>query len=763
MHVVSGEAKAGADEGQGRRRGPLAGRVVGDRRALVAAGDAAAARPADQLALADHGAVQRVVGVPEVLGGVAAGPAAGRHGVVARQHVHDVAVLIVFVGDRDRLGARRASVGDRDHPAERVVGRGLVLVGQARRHPAQAATRRVVVGRGLADRVAEAVVAVGGGRVGGRKAGRGAGGDLGGPAGVEIGVRLVLADAGGLADQLAGGVVAVGVGIAAEVLAADAAAEGVGDDGVLQARGVGRGLGPTAERGHAGGGEAGGPDEAVGGRVAGVVDGADHPPFAVVVGGRDDARPLLGVPLPGALTEAVVGVVVGQGDAGGGDRRVGVGQQSAHAVEGARLHASELVGDLGLIAEDVVAVAHLPAVGLEPLDHLRRLAIVAGAGQQQVGDQVAIGVLAGHLAPAEVVILVGGGRDAGVDDAGVVGVADRRLHHRGLVAEGVEGEAGQRPDGVGLGDHVAEGVVALRAAERAGGRAGELAVGQDVRRRLVAGIVGGDGRIQPRHVAARDDAAHGDGRDRRGEGVAGEADGARPGRRDLQRLVAVTVGDEELRRAVRGVAGDQPSGAVVGEALEEEAVQALGAHFAVGVVLALVRVAEHPGRAGEIGRRLVDHAAQRVILRDPFFADAGAARGQPREGVAQQVAVGVVGVALGEGGRVGHRGQASGRPVGERGHPVGPDRRADVAKGRAREVAQTVVVVDRLRRVGGGGRQPVGVAGGGEARQASLAVIDVGGRVAGRLLLRSDFAEPVVGVGDRGCARGRGRRAAAGD
>ena len=590
-----------------------------------------------------------------------------------------------------------------------------------------------VVASGLANALAERVEAVGGGDAGdgdaGQAAARVVGEGLAGPVGGEaavgvggVGLGLAAGDgrqavagraegvaarggAAGLAQAVAGGVVAVAVG--------DAGQDGLGQpvEGVVA---VARGLGGVAEL-------------ALTGKTRGAVVG-DLPGLV----GEDVARrPAIGVLAPGEALSGAVGELL-EGAAGVvGD---GAGER------------------LDLTASGEPDFADLP-LGVEAVVDLlaarRGEAGQAAVGVAVVGGEGDAGDLAGFLGQASVrVVLAVDGGEQGVGGVALFDVGEASLAVGPLVPEeevaavvgiGAVGEAvegvvlteGRLALGVGVGQFVAGGVEGPAADAAVGGvEAGGVAQAVDgVARGEVSRV--GDAAQAVLSVV----------------GVLGEA--------------ATWIGDPD--QAVEGVEG---LGAAAGAGTVRGGEVALRI---VGVVgLELVERAEFAGQAAERVMDALAGLAEDVGGVAPFFFDAIADGVEGiGEGVAEGVgdlreAVGGV-VGVGEEAAIGWReaGELAGWVVGVGG--------VFVADGLAGEAAARVVGEggDEAVRVDQGERPAVQVVGGevaalpegiGDAGElAAFAGVGVGGVVVGvggevgdvgaRAVGGEDLADAVVGPG----------------
>ncbi len=611
-----------------------------------------------------------------------------------------------------------------------------------------------VVASGLANALAERVEAVGGGDAGdgdaGQAAARVVGEGLAGPVGGEaavgvggVGLGLAAGDgrqavagraegvaarggAAGLAQAVAGGVVAVAVG--------DAGQDGLGQpvEGVVA---VARGLGGVAEL-------------ALTGKTRGAVVG-DLPGLV----GEDVARrPAIGVLAPGEALSGAVGELL-EGAAGVvGD---GAGER------------------LDLTARGEPDFADLP-LGVEAVVDLlaarRGEAGQAAVGVAVVGGEGDAGDLAGFLGQASVRVVLavdGGEQGAGgvaLFDAGEASLAVGPLVPEeevaavvgiGAVGEAVEGVVlteGRLALGVGVGQFVAGGVEGPAADAAVGGvEAGGVAQAVDgVARGEVSRV--GDAAQAVLSVV----------------GVLGEA--------------ATWIGDpDQAVEGVEGLGAAAGAGTVRGGEGGEVALRIVGV-----VGLELVERAEFAGQAAERVMDALAGLAEDVGGVAPFFFDAiaGGVEGIG-EGVAEGVgdlreAVGGV-VGVGEEAAVGWReaGELAGWVVGVGG--------VFVADGLAGEAAARVVGEggDEAVRVDQGERPAVQVVGGevaalpegiGDAGElAAFAGVGVGGVVVGvggevgdvgaRAVGGEDLADAVVGPGPgaRAADQGGGEALAAVD
>ena len=611
-----------------------------------------------------------------------------------------------------------------------------------------------VVASGLANALAERVEAVGGGDAGdgdaGQAAARVVGEGLAGPVGGEaavgvggVGLGLAAGDgrqavagraegvaarggAAGLAQAVAGGVVAVAVG--------DAGQDGLGQpvEGVVA---VARGLGGVAEL-------------ALTGKTRGAVVG-DLPGLV----GEDVARrPAIGVLAPGEALSGAVGELL-EGAAGVvGD---GAGER------------------LDLTARGEPDFADLP-LGVEAVVDLlaarRGEAGQAAVGVAVVGGEGDAGDLAGFLGQASVrVVLAVDGGEQGVGGVALFDVGEASLAVGPLVPEeevaavvgiGAVGEAvegvvlteGRLALGVGVGQFVAGGVEGPAADAAVGGvEAGGVAQAVDgVARGEVSRV--GDAAQAVLSVV----------------GVLGEA--------------ATWIGDpDQAVEGVEGLGAAAGAGTVRGGEGGEVALRIVGV-----VGLELVERAEFAGQAAERVMDALAGLAEDVGGVAPFFFDAiaGGVEGIG-EGVAEGVgdlreAVGGV-VGVGEEAAVGWReaGELAGWVVGVGG--------VFVADGLAGEAAARVVGEggDEAVRVDQGERPAVQVVGGevaalpegvGDAGElAAFAGVGVGGVVVGvggevgdvgaRAVGGEDLADAVVGPGPgaRAADQGGGEALAAVD
>lgn len=611
-----------------------------------------------------------------------------------------------------------------------------------------------VVASGLANARAERVEAVGGGDAGdgdaGQAAARVVGEGLAGPVGGEaavgvggVGLGLAAGDgrqavagraegvaarggAAGLAQAVAGGVVAVAVG--------DAGQDGLGQpvEGVVA---VARGLGGVAEL-------------ALTGKTRGAVVG-DLPGLV----GEDVARrPAIGVLAPGEALSGAVGELL-EGAAGVvGD---GAGER------------------LDLTARGEPDFADLP-LGVEAVVDLlaarRGEAGQAAVGVAVVGGEGDAGDLAGFLGQASVrVVLAVDGGEQGVGGVALFDVGEASLAVGPLVPEeevaavvgiGAVGEAvegvvlteGRLALGVGVGQFVAGGVEGPAADAAVGGvEAGGVAQAVDgVARGEVSRV--GDAAQAVLSVV----------------GVLGEA--------------ATWIGDpDQAVEGVEGLGAAAGAGTVRGGEGGEVALRIVGV-----VGLELVERAEFAGQAAERVMDALAGLAEDVGGVAPFFFDAiaGGVEGIG-EGVAEGVgdlreAVGGV-VGVGEEAAIGWReaGELAGGVVGVGG--------VFVADGLAGEAAARVVGEggDEAVRVDQGERPAVQVVGGevaalpegvGDAGElAAFAGVGVGGVVVGvggevgdvgaRAVGGEDLADAVVGPGPgaRAADQGGGEALAAVD
>lgn len=611
-----------------------------------------------------------------------------------------------------------------------------------------------VVASGLANALAERVEAVGGGDAGdgdaGQAAARVVGEGLAGPVGGEaavgvggVGLGLAAGDgrqavagraegvaarggAAGLAQAVAGGVVAVAVGDAGQV--------GLGQpvEGVVA---VARGLGGVAEL-------------ALTGKTRGAVVG-DLPGLV----GEDVARrPAIGVLAPGEALSGAVGELL-EGAAGVvGD---GAGER------------------LDLTARGEPDFADLP-LGVEAVVDLlaarRGEAGQAAVGVAVVGGEGDAGDLAGFLGQASVrVVLAVDGGEQGVGGVALFDVGEASLAVGPLVPEeevaavvgiGAVGEAvegvvlteGRLALGVGVGQFVAGGVEGPAADAAVGGvEAGGVAQAVDgVARGEVSRV--GDAAQAVLSVV----------------GVLGEA--------------ATWIGDpDQAVEGVEGLGAAAGAGTVRGGEGGEVALRIVGV-----VGLELVERAEFAGQAAERVMDALAGLAEDVGGVAPFFFDAiaGGVEGIG-EGVAEGVgdlreAVGGV-VGVGEEAAIGWReaGELAGWVVGVGG--------VFVADGLAGEAAARVVGEggDEAVRVDQGERPAVQVVGGevaalpegiGDAGElAAFAGVGVGGVVVGvggevgdvgaRAVGGEDLADAVVGPGPgaRAADQGGGEALAAVD
>ena len=611
-----------------------------------------------------------------------------------------------------------------------------------------------VVASGLANALAERVEAVGGGDAGdgdaGQTAARVVGEGLAGPVGGEaavgvggVGLGLAAGDgrqavagraegvaarggAAGLAQAVAGGVVAVAVG--------DAGQDGLGQpvEGVVA---VARGLGGVAEL-------------ALTGKTRGAVVG-DLPGLV----GEDVARrPAIGVLAPGEALSGAVGELL-EGAAGVvGD---GAGER------------------LDLTARGEPDFADLP-LGVEAVVDLlaarRGEAGQAAVGVAVVGGEGDAGDLAGFLGQASVrVVLAVDGGEQGVGGVALFDVGEASLAVGPLVPEeevaavvgiGAVGEAvegvvlteGRLALGVGVGQFVAGGVEGPAADAAVGGvEAGGVAQAVDgVARGEVSRV--GDAAQAVLSVV----------------GVLGEA--------------ATWIGDpDQAVEGVEGLGAAAGAGTVRGGEGGEVALRIVGV-----VGLELVERAEFAGQAAERVMDALAGLAEDVGGVAPFFFDAIA---DGVEGIGEGVAEGVgdlreaVGgvVGVGEEAAIGWReaGELAGWVVGVGG--------VFVADGLAGEAAARVVGEggDEAVRVDQGERPAVQVVGGevaalpegiGDAGElAAFAGVGVGGVVVGvggevgdvgaRAVGGEDLADAVVGPGPgaRAADQGGGEALAAVD
>jgi len=611
-----------------------------------------------------------------------------------------------------------------------------------------------VVASGLANALAERVEAVGGGDAGdgdaGQAAARVVGEGLAGPVGGEaavgvggVGLGLAAGDgrqavagraegvaarggAAGLAQAVAGGVVAVAVG--------DAWQDGLGQpvEGVVA---VARGLGGVAEL-------------ALTGKTRGAVVG-DLPGLV----GEDVARrPAIGVLAPGEALSGAVGELL-EGAAGVvGD---GAGER------------------LDLTARGEPDFADLP-LGVEAVVDLlaarRGEAGQAAVGVAVVGGEGDAGDLAGFLGQASVrVVLAVDGGEQGVGGVALFDVGEASLavgppvpeeEVAAVVVIGAAGEAvegvvlteGRLALGVGVGQFVAGGVEGPAADAAVGGvEAGGVAQAVDgVARGEVSRV--GDAAQAVLSVV----------------GVLGEA--------------ATWIGDpDQAVEGVEGLGAAAGAGTVRGGEGGEVALRIVGV-----VGLELVERAEFAGQAAERVMDALAGLAEDVGGVAPFFFDAiaGGVEGIG-EGVAEGVgdlreAVGGV-VGVGEEAAIGWReaGELAGWVVGVGG--------VFVADGLAGEAAARVVGEggDEAVRVDQGERPAVQVVGGevaalpegiGDAGElAAFAGVGVGGVVVGvggevgdvgaRAVGGEDLADAVVGPGPgaRAADQGGGEALAAVD
>lgn len=631
-----------------------------------------------------------------------------------------------------------------------------------------------VVASGLANALAERVEAVGGGDAGdgdaGQAAARVVGEGLAGPVGGEaavgvggVGLGLAAGDgrqavagraegvaarggAAGLAQAVAGGVVAVAVGDAGQV--------GLGQpvEGVVA---VARGLGGVAElaltgktRGAVVGDLPGlvgedvarrpaigvlAPGEALSGAVgellegaAGVVgDGAGERLDLTARGEPDFADLPLGVEAVvdllaarrGEAGQAAVGVAVVGGEGDAGDLAGFLGQASVRvvlAVDGGEQGAGGValfdVGEASLAVgplvpeEEVAAVVGIGAVG-EAVEGVvlteGRLALGVGVGQFVAGG------VEGPAADAAV-----GGVEAGGVAQAVDGVARGEVSRVGDAAQAVlsvVGVLGEAATWIGDPDQAVEGVEGLGAAAGAGtvrgGEGGEVAL-------RIVGVVGLElvERAEFAGQAAERvmDALAGLAEDVGGvapfffDAIAGGVEGIGEG-------VAEGVGD--LREAVGGVVG-------VGE---EAAIGWREAGELAGWVVGVGGVFVADGLAGEAAARVVGEGGDEAVRVDqgerPAVQVVGGEVAALPEGIgdagelAAFAGVGVGGVVVGVGGEVGDVGARA----------VGGEDLADAV-------------------VGPGPGARAADQGGGEA----LAAVDVGG---GLFAAREEVAGGVIGEG----------------
>ena len=547
----------------------------------------------------------------------------------------DIAGRIVLVGDAHRAVARGPGIGEGQQAVEAVEGAAPFLHDH-RIGPAIAAVI-VIVGVGarqpLVRAVAIGIVGVGTVDVRGRVTGNGSRvvvhrGQL---AGVEIAVADRLPGGGGLARQLAGAVVIVGIDVPAHVGAAEHAAEEVGSLAGGVAIGEGRALGPAA----------GQPQPAVrrrapaigiSGDIAGEIDFRFDPPLDVVIGGfvgrgvADDRRLIVrGVYPVRVVGVGVVIVAVHHPHRRAIDRRLEERVRVPHALaqnvvpigiaEARGLddldQAIALIEHIGgLAAEPVVAfhriaegiVAHFPhgAVGAEFLERDRVAAAIAGAGAQHAGSPETVGVLRSDHPPGNIVSVILG-RVQRRSVAGFVGDVDRGGDLLDQAAHGVVGVIGDVAARVGLAQRLAKGVVGAGTDQR--GERGE---------RNVGGV--GDGALrfargQP-HVAL---VVSGDGRDHVGCGhgvdrtdvsqhavhrVGGHVAAIRL---DQQRGIAVGVINHELDDPVAAGALRHAPGIVVFEGLFGVTADHARGDFAEGVV-------------SELGDRALGNPGARVVV-----------------------------------------------------------------------------------------------------------------------------------------------------
>ena len=281
--------------------------------------------------------------------------------------------------------AAAVEVGDRDEAAEGIVGR----AGRLQADGSGGGARGEVVavdgaGHALIGAVAGGVVGVGRGE--NVVAGAGIVDDLRKFAGVEIGIADARARQARHRDELAGGVVAVVEGVAAEVAAVDGAPEIIEFLGRREGGRIDRRLDPAAERAEARRGDAPAPGVGIAGCGAGEVGLEDHASGLIVVGPLDRADvDAAGMPYP--LAEPVIGIAVGQQAAAMGD-----GEQPVHRVVGARFHTAQFVDQRPSVAEHVVLGLDDAAVGMKFLEHRRVGALIAGAGEEGAGGELEIGV-----------------------------------------------------------------------------------------------------------------------------------------------------------------------------------------------------------------------------------------------------------------------------------------------------------------------------------------------------------------------------------
>ena len=220
--------------------------------------------------------------------------------------------------------------------------------------------------------------------------------------------------------------------------------------------GVGGGLVPAAEAAQAVG-RLPGPDIADGGcGPHGVITEGDlayHAALDVIVGPLDIGGAVMGVPVPDALAEHVIGIIFGLA------ARASHLGQAAHRVIVHCGGAIDLVGHPAQVAEPVIAPLEDAAIGMPfPCDQ-RLGGAIAGSGEKPARRAVPVGILHADRTAGEVVIIIIGG----VGPIAVIifgGDLDRRaLDHR-RAAHAVIGVAGLVAARVPLPGDLAERVVA---------------------------------------------------------------------------------------------------------------------------------------------------------------------------------------------------------------------------------------------------------------------------------------------------------------